>query len=63
VDYTNKSELFENQIVGVKEAANILGLSTKTVYKLAREGTLPHGKAGSKYRFHRSELVKFTKGG
>lgn len=36
----------------------MLGISTQTVYRMVREGTLPHFRVGGQLRFERDEVVK-----
>lgn len=47
----------------VNEVAEMLGLSKDIVYRLAREGTLPSVKAGSRVLFHRPSIEKWLAGG
>ena len=58
----DNKRFFDNQILNVKEAAQLLRVSTKTVYEKSKDGLLPHQKIGSRYIFLRSELIKFLKG-
>ena len=63
---TEQNSLEQNkpfiEILSVKAAACFLGISTKTVYKQAMLGVLPHRRIGNRYLFLRSELVRFLKG-
>ncbi len=59
---TEEKNIFDREILNVEEAADFLRLSTKSVYKHARYGALPHQRIGSKYIFLRSELIRFLKG-
>jgi excisionase family DNA binding protein len=43
----------------VKEAAGFLGLSTKTVYRMAAEGTLPCLRLGGSVRFSPKRLAEW----
>ena len=54
--------VFDNRIMNVKEAADFLRVSTKTIYEKSKDGLIPHQKIGSRYVFLRSELVRFLKG-
>ena len=45
--------------LNVKETAEILRVSTKTVYKLIAEGKLPAVKVGRENRIAKSELIKY----
>lgn len=56
------SQLFDNQIMTVKEAAVFLRVSPKTVYKYSKQGLLPGKTRGGILRFLRSDLVKFVQG-
>jgi|GEM_PF-1601315 len=63
LSYTKGTKgLFENQILNVEQAATFLKVSPKTVYRYASLGIIKHQKIGNRYRFLRSELVKFLKG-
>jgi excisionase family DNA binding protein len=42
-----------------REAAEYLGLSTSTIYKLAERGEVPAGKVGGSWRFSREALDRF----
>jgi len=62
---TNPQSFFDNQIavvMDVKDAAKYLRISTKTVYKMAKDGRLKGQAFGNRYRFLRSELDRFLKG-
>jgi PTS system nitrogen regulatory IIA component len=48
--------------VDVKEAARLLAISEKTVYRWIRQGTLPAYKMNDQYRFNRSELLEAARG-
>ena len=62
-DVSSVDSFFENQILIVKETAELLRVSTKTVYKLARAGEIPCMKIGRGFRFLRSELIGWMKKG
>ena len=49
-------EQMRYEIVGVKEAAEILGVSTSTVY--SRISEIPHSKFGKRLRFSKGDLLK-----
>lgn len=49
--------------LNVKETAEILRVSTKTVYKLIAEGKLPAVKVGRENRIAKSELIKYLRQG
>jgi PTS system nitrogen regulatory IIA component len=46
--------------IDVKEAARLLAISEKTVYRWIRQGTLPAYKMNDQYRFNRSELLEWA---
>ena len=55
--------VFENQQVGdVRKAAQILGVSTRTVYRLTKSGALPYRKVGNQIRFLLPQLIEWLKG-
>ena len=43
----------------VKEVAEILRVSTKTVYKLIKDGTVPAVKVGREQRIAKAHLITF----
>jgi excisionase family DNA binding protein len=45
----------------VKEAAEYLGCSVETIYRMARVGDLPHFKIRSLYRFEHEYLDEWKK--
>jgi excisionase family DNA binding protein len=53
----------ENDIIDVKSAAEILGLSTATVYGKTHRNEIPFFKRGKKLRFSRSALIEWLKAG
>ena len=60
---TAPARFFENQILTVKQTAEFLKCSRKTVYSLASRGVLPHRKLGRGIRFLQSELVEWVRKG
>lgn len=48
-------------VMDVKQVSNILGVSTKTVYKLIREGSLTASKVGREFRVPKVVLMKHIK--
>ena len=56
-------EFFDNQILTVRGLARLIKYSTKTVYKLAKNGTLPSKKVGKEYRFLLPEVLEALKKG
>jgi excisionase family DNA binding protein len=51
----------EERLMNVDEAANYVGLSTFTVRKMAREGSLPAAKIGRAYRFKREDIDAYMR--
>ncbi|MCK4872149.1 MAG: helix-turn-helix domain-containing protein [Phycisphaerales bacterium] len=47
------------KLLSLDEAAEILGVEYKTVYRLVRSGKLPAGRVGRVYRIKRSDLDAF----
>lgn len=45
----------------VKEASEYLGVSTDTIYRMARAGELPHYKVRSLYRFQKEFLDEWKR--
>lgn len=45
--------------LSVEEAAEILGVEYKTVYRLVRSGELPAGRIGRVYRIRESDLSEY----
>jgi excisionase family DNA binding protein len=50
----------DGPLVGVREAARLLGLSTSTVYKRAESCELPSVKAGSRVLFRPADLSAYA---
>lgn len=46
----------------VKETAEILRVSTKLVYKMIHDGTIPSVKIGRENRIPKTELIVFMRG-
>lgn len=46
----------------IEEAARYLKVHEQTIYKLARDGSLPGWKVGRSWRFHRDTLDQLLKG-
>lgn len=49
-------EQMKYEVVGVEDAAKILGLTPRSIYK--KIATIPHGKFGKKLRFFKGDLIK-----
>jgi PTS system nitrogen regulatory IIA component len=47
-------------LMSVREAAEVLNVSTKTIYRWISAGTVPYVRAGSQYRFSRAELLAWA---
>jgi len=50
------------QIMNVQEVADLLRVSSQTVYVLARSGRLPTAKVGREWRFVRDQLLAALQG-
>lgn len=50
-------------IVDVEGAATLLGVSMRTIYKLAAAGSLPGTKIGKEWRFARKKLIEWVANG
>ncbi len=46
--------------LGVREAAGLLGVSEKTIYRWIKEGRLPAYRINEKHRFNRAELLEWA---
>ena len=51
------------EIVDVEGAAELLGVSTWTVYQLARKGKMPGTRVGKEWRFVRASLIQWVANG
>lgn len=49
------------QVLDVKQAANLLGLSTASMYRLCKEHCVPYGRVGSSIRFQRQDLERWLR--
>ena len=47
----------EKEVLSVYEAAELLRLHPKTVYKLAASGQIPGKRIGNSWRFRRSQIL------
>ena len=52
-----------DEILGVKEAAKLLGLRPQTIYQKRMSGELPFMKRGKKLYFSKKELMAYLKEG
>ena len=48
----------DKEILAVEGAAILLGVSTTTIYNLARKGEIPATRVGREWRFARSNLLQ-----
>lgn len=48
-------------VLDVKQVSKLLGISTKTVYKLINNGTLPCLKVGREFRILKVTVMKYMK--
>jgi PTS system nitrogen regulatory IIA component len=44
----------------VREVANLLKVSERTIYRWIKEGTIPAYKISEQYRFHRAEILEWA---
>jgi excisionase family DNA binding protein len=51
----------EIEVLTSEEAAALLRVSRKTLYRLAKNGELPGNKVGRSWRFHRADLIDFLR--
>lgn len=49
----------EQELIGIDEAARMLGVSTMTLRRWVKKGEVPFFKPGRKYRFSKDELKRF----
>ena len=49
-------------ILTIEEAAELLKIGKRSVYKLVKEKKIPAKKVLNKYRFLREDLIKFVTG-
>jgi len=52
----------EKEVFSPEEAAEWLGVSPQTVYRLLRSGELPGRKIGQQWRIHKGELEAYLRG-
>jgi len=48
-------------VLDVKQVSQLLGISTKTVYKLIKDGSLPSMRVGREFRIPKVILMKYMK--
>jgi len=55
--------MMDKDIVDVEGAATLLGVSTTTIYNLARKGDIPATRVGREWRFARQNLIQWVANG
>jgi excisionase family DNA binding protein len=55
--------MMDKEILDVQGAATLLGVSTTTIYHLARKGDIPATRVGREWRFSRSNLLQWVANG
>lgn len=55
--------MMDKEIVDVEGAATLLGVSTTTIYNLARKGDIPATRVGREWRFARQNLIQWVANG
>jgi len=60
---TAQAEKADKEILDVEGAATRLGVSTTTIYDLARNGEIPATRVGREWRFSRSNLMQWVVNG
>ncbi|KUP23122.1 helix-turn-helix domain-containing protein [Paenibacillus sp. DMB5] len=53
----------QRQTLTVKEAAELIGVSTTTIYAMVRQGQIPATKVRARILFHRSLLEEWLRSG
>ncbi len=53
----------DDSVLNVGGAAHLLGVSHDTIYRLAREATIPGQKVGSQWRFSKAALFAWVQQG
>jgi excisionase family DNA binding protein len=48
------------EILDVNRAAQVLGVSSRTVYNMARQGKIPATRVGREWRFARKTLIDWV---
>src|ERR671924_180231 len=55
--------MMDKEILDVEGAATLLGVSTTTIYHLARKGEIPPTRVGREWRFARANLIQWVANG
>jgi excisionase family DNA binding protein len=50
-----------DEILTISQVSELLKLHPRTIYKLVKNGIIPGRRVGKKWRFLRSEVIKFLK--
>ncbi len=53
----------DDEILDVEGAARALGVSTRTIYNLARNGEMPAMRVGREWRFARKNIIDWVANG
>ena len=53
----------DTEILDVEGAAKALGVSTRTIYNLARKGEIPAMRVGREWRFARKNIIEWVAAG
>jgi excisionase family DNA binding protein len=56
---SSKALLNEEPLIGIDEAASIVGMKRSTLYARTSNRSIPHYKQGGKLYFRRSELISW----
>ena len=60
VSYTDMEIASLPPIIGIEQAARVLGCSGRTVARMCEGGKLKHCKAGNRYRINRDALFAYA---
>jgi len=55
--------MMDKEILDVEGAATLLGVSTTTIYNLARKGAITATRVGREWRFARTNLIQWVANG
>lgn len=59
----NKSDADQDQLLSIKQVAELLNLSVPTIYGLVSRSTIPVSKKGKRLYFSKQELLNWIKEG